>query len=335
MSPPSASGNGSARVAVVGAPTAAGSRLREALVEHGVPGAQVDLYGGTRGEVVISEYDGEARMIQEPEPAEVARHEVIFICEESDVTDGIVAAAGPGTFVIDMLGSLAARVGAPRVHMDINPDVVPSSGGRCFAVPHPLTLLLAELLHPLDRELGLAEVIAVVLRPASDFGEQGLEELRDQTVRLLSFAEVPVRTFGRQLAFNVIPQTELAAGEPSLEAQITGEIGELLGWRESHLTVRLLTVPLFHGHGLQLRFRLERDTTPEEVRGVLERAGLSDPEAAGRPATPLEVTGQTRTSLSDPAEDGLGGFWLWVVAGETAARGAAQAVRLAAYLGRL
>ena len=54
MSRPSV--NGKARVAVVGAPTTAGSRLREALAKHGVPGDQVDLYGGTGGEVVISEY---------------------------------------------------------------------------------------------------------------------------------------------------------------------------------------------------------------------------------------------------------------------------------------
>ena len=77
--------------------------------------------------------------------------------------------------------------------MDVNPDAAKEHDGR-LAVPHPVAILLADLLAPLERELGLRDAVAVVLRPAADFGQDGIEELREQTVRLLNFSEIPSAT---------------------------------------------------------------------------------------------------------------------------------------------
>jgi aspartate-semialdehyde dehydrogenase len=330
MNRPSDSRTISARVAVIGAQSDEGARLREALVEFGVPGSKVDLYGTTQGELVLSEYDGEARMIQEPELGEISGHDVIFLCENGGLADRLESGAGADALVIDVLGCLRSR--APRVHVDLNPQAARGSTG-CYAVPHPLALLLAELLHPLDRSLGLVEALAVILRPASDFGEQGVEELREQTVRLLSFAKLPMDTFGRQLAFNILPQGDVQPEQPALEHLIVEDVAELLGWGERRLAVRLLTAPIFHGHAVQLHFRLGREATRDEVREVLATCGFFERQAGDGPTTPLEVTGEVRTSVSQLTEDGLGAFWLWVVAGETASKGAQQAVRLVAHLG--
>jgi len=308
--------NGSPRVAVLGAPTEDGCRLCKALAEFGVSGKRVDLYGRASDEVVLGEYAGEARMIQAPDVDEIAGHDIVFVCEPGQVASAVLEAAGSETVLIDMLNCLAPEK-------------------RCFAVPHPLTLVLAELLLPLERELGLSEVVAMVIRPAADYGHAGVEELREQTVRLLSFAEVPVSTFGRQLAFNIFPHGRPTPDRPDLEPRIQGELTKLLGWSENHMTLRLITAPLFYGHCLQLRFRPARETALEGVRGVFEGAGLLHGDTDQVPSTPLEVTGEVSLELSDISDDGLGGFWLWAVAGETGSRGAQQAVRLAAEVGGL
>ena len=326
MSRRCASSNGTARIAVVGAPTVVGSHLRAALAEHGVPAARVDLYGTTQGEVVLSEYAGEARMIQEPDVEDLARHELIFICEPSEVASRLAETAS-ASVIIDLQGCSAAQV----LPLGLAPHEV-APGVKRFAVPHPLALVLAEVLHPLHRELGLAEATAVVIRPAADFGRKAVEELRDQTVCLLNFSQVPVTTLGRQLAFNIVPDALLAAGQRGLESRINREVSDLLGWAESRFAVKLLAASVFYGHGIQLRFRLARDASLEEVRSVLEQDGLLRSSAAKPAATPLDVTDEMRMSLSELSEDGMGAYWLWVVAGETAARGAQRAVRLAATL---
>jgi aspartate-semialdehyde dehydrogenase len=306
--------------------------VREALARFGVPGERVDLYGITRGEAVLSEYAGEARLIQEPDLTEVADHDVIFLCESGEVADRIVTLA-PEAAIIDLVDSVESPTPPQRFHAKIHPGIANLRSGRHFAVPHSLALLVAELLHPLDQSFGVVESVGVIIRPASDFGESGVEELREQTVRLLSFAKLPTRTFGRQLAFNIIPQKELIS-DPRLETRISDEVAELLGWTERRLSLRLLTAPLFYGHGLQLRVRLRNEAALEAVREQLARAGWLDPDHEGT-ATPLDVTADGRAILAELTEDGLGGYWLWVVSGETASRGAEQAVMLARRLSDL
>jgi aspartate-semialdehyde dehydrogenase len=322
-----------ARVAVVGAPTPDGTRLREALADRGVPGERVDLYGATHGEVVLSEYDGEARIIHDASLEDIAAHDLIFLCERGETARRAAGLAGNGRVVIDVVGALEGDSSPRRIHLDLNPQDADSR--TLVAIAHPVGSVLAELLAGLEGPFGVAEALAVVLCPASDFGEPGIEELREQTVRLLSFAAVPVHTFGRQLAFNVIPHGVLPPDAAGIEERrIAADVAELLGWQRPKLSLRLITVPLFYGHGLQLRFRLERPASKDDVTRALGRwagAGAGE-DGDGAPCTPLEVTGSEQVRVAEIVEDGLGGFWIWAVAGETGARGASEAVRLAAEL---
>ncbi len=324
MSPRSASSNGTPRIAVVGAPTVDGVHVRAALAQHGVPGARVDLFGTTEGEVVLSDYAGEARMVQELDLEELASHELIFVCEPGDIASRLADVAHAAV-ILDLHGCVRFQVSPLGLAShEIAPDA------KRFAVPHPVALVLAEVLHPLHRKFGLAEATAVVIRPAADFGQQGVDELRDQTLCLLNFSKVPVTTFGRQLAFNIIPDALLAAGQRGLESRINREVADLLAWSDSRVAVKLLAGPIFYGHGLQLRFRLARDASIGEIRSVLADDGLLRAQTEDSPTTPLDVTGEMRMGLSGLAEDGTGAHWLWVVVGEIAARGARRAVRLAA-----
>ena len=65
------------------------------------------------------------------------------------------------------------------------------------------------------------------------------------------------------------------------------------------------------------------------IQAVLEEGRFFAPGATGVPATPLEVASDASTNVSGLVEDGLGGFWLWAVAGDTTNRAATHAVRIA------
>lgn len=317
--------NGTSRVAILGAETPSGAALREALARFGVPGARVDLYGRADGDAVLSEYGGEARLIQDPDVVEIAAHDVVYLCEGGELATRVAAARGQAT-VIDVVGALGNE-SAPRLcdparepRGSVPPDAL-------LALPHPLASTLTALLGGLDRRFGIEEAVAVVLRPAADFGAAGLEELREQTVRLLNFAEVPKRTFRRQLAFNLLPG---GAVDDALAARVADEVARLLGWTAGRLTIRLVTVPVFYGHGLAVRVRLAGDPTLDAVRAGLDAdPSLGPIPADDEPASPLEVGAEARTALANPTADGLGGVWLWAVAGDAAATAADHAVRVA------
>jgi len=316
---------GKARVAVVGAATFEGGRLREELARHGVPGGRVDLYGSARGEAVLSEYGGEARLIQEPDVEEIARQDVVFLCEKSEAADRILRAAGRGATLIDLTGRHSGAHGVRLVHHELAPPP-PEGPDGLLAAPHPIAVVLAEILHPLHREIGILDAVAMVLRPAADFGESGLEELREQTTRLLRFERPPKDTFGHQLAFNLIPQGLLAGEEGGLEGRVAAEVASLLGWGTARLAVRLVTVPVFLGHAIAVRLRLERETDASAVATVLGRGRPPGPSRRKPAGTPLAAPEERRTDVSEVVGDGTGGFWIWAIAGEVGAAAAAEAV---------
>jgi aspartate-semialdehyde dehydrogenase len=322
MSRPAVDGIRAARVAVIGAESPCGAFLREALAEQGVPGSRVDLFGATHGEAVLSEYDGEARLIQEPDPEQLGGHDFVFLCDASEASRRVAADPAGKRLVIDLAAARGNGHPAPVVHPDINPQAIEGHGG-IVAVPHPLSAVIADVLHALERTVGVARATIVAVRPASDYGERGLEELRDQTVGLLRFSEPPKDVFGRQLAFNLIPAGLFPQGhEPDLESRIVAEVGALLGWREPRIAVALMMAPVFYGHSLVLRFEPARAAAFGDVVTAFR-------SLEGDASTPIDAAGSRAIVASQVRRDGLGGFWAWIVAGEAGPAAAALAVRLA------
>ncbi|HXV75453.1 MAG TPA: Asd/ArgC dimerization domain-containing protein [Candidatus Polarisedimenticolaceae bacterium] len=317
-----------ARVALVGSGSSYGHVVRQALVDFGVPGSRVDLYGVAVGdEPVISEYAGEARLIQQPEVGELTSRDVVFLCEAGGVVDDLFGSSNCAhVSIVDVVHARPAGRPARLVHMDVNPAAATAGDTRVLAVPHDLSTLLVDLLHPLDAEFGCEEAIAFVLRPASDAGQSGVDELRRQTVGLLNFASTPTEVFGRQLAFNIVPQSEV--GESGVESRIAEEVATLLGWDRRRLSLSLGFAPVFFGHTVQLRVRTERSSSAEALRAVFALAGLV-PDADDPRTTPMDVSTEKRRCISRVADDGSGGYWLWAVAGEARVRNAELAVRLA------
>lgn len=329
MSPFSANPTGAARVAVVGSTTTDGTLVRQVLADSGVPGSRVELYSAAdASEPILSEYDGEARLIQTPDLDELLSRDVVFLCETGELVTRVLDAAVSATAAIDVANVRSSRVNAPLLHMDVNPQAAVGPHGL-FAIPHQISTLLVDLLYPLERELGLAEVVATILRPASDFGEEGIEELRDQTVRLLNFADPQTEVFGRQLAFNVLPQAAAPDRTEPIEARVAAESADLLGWDDLRMTVGMAVVPVFLGHGLSLWLRFGRDVTAERLREVLMNAGLSTTNDGAARLTPMDASSEDGVHVSEVAGDGRGGFRVWGVAGGVDRRNAELAVRLA------
>ncbi len=311
------------RLALVGAETPEGAHLREALAEFGLRGDRVDLYGTTAGEAVLSEYAGEARLIQEPAPGEVGDHDVIFLCELGEASSKIMASVSPdGPVVIDLAGCGVGRDDVPLVHADIDPVTDRKAG--VVAVPHALSSVLSSLLSPLTRSMSVTRAHAVVLCPAADYGTPGLEELREQTVRLFNFSSVPTDVFGLQLAFNVIPFRRL--GRAHVEERIASEIVGLLDLPATGLSVRLVLAPVFHGHSISLDVEADGDV---DLAGVASAFDDAHGVARGEVWSPLEAAGERAVIVSDVASDGAAGVRLWAVSGETEKIPAEQAVRLA------
>lgn len=318
------------RIAIVGAESPPGIFLKSTLEESRVPGRQVDLFGATRGETVLSEYAGEARIIQDPDLDDVSDHDVVYVCERGPAAETILESLGSTNLLVDMTGSERARSRGRLAHVDMLPPTGSGEAGTgVYTIPHFLSIAIADLLGPLQDGPGLNEVVVVALHPAADLGDAGVEELRRQTVNLLNFTGLPVETFGRQLAFNLIPESLFPLETAGLSARLAGEVGGLLGWSEPRLTASLVMVPVFFGHCLQVRVAPARGVTASVAEEWLRQVPGLEIGGSGNAATPVESGGSGRFLVSDITEDGLGGVWFWAVLEDAGLAAARQAVRLA------
>jgi aspartate-semialdehyde dehydrogenase len=314
------------KVAVLGAASPAGAHLKAALADRGIPGERVSLFGLQREIAVISEYDGEARLVQTVDDLEAASFVAVFVCEAGHDVASLVHAAASGTLVVDMTGAIPGAVLTPTSH--------PPKEVGLVAVPHPVTTLLVSLLEPLQQALGLARVSAHVLRPASDFGEAGLEELREQTVHLLRFEPTPTAIFGRQLAFNVLPEYLFPAGEEFSTARIVRESRDLLRTPDLPFALSQSLVPLFFGHAIAAHVDLANSGRAEALeawKAAPDVAIAEDPDTGATLDAP-EASGLLIARV-DAMDDAT--LRVWALGSEAGATAAARAVAVGVAAGVL
>jgi aspartate-semialdehyde dehydrogenase len=313
------------RIGVLGAASPAGFHLKAALADRGVSGARVALYGHQREVAVLSEYDGEARLVQPGDELDAAACAAVFVCEPGHAEANLADAAASGTLVVDMTGSLPGAVLAAAD---------PTAAGRVVAVPQPLTTLLLSLLAPLHGALGLTRASLFVLRPASDFGEPGLEELREQTVHLLRFESTPTEVFGRQLAFNVLPEHLFPVAERDARERIVRECRTLLEAPELPIALTLALVPSFFGHAIAAHVDCARPGRDLAMAAWQAAPGVTLSTDADTGATLDAPEGPgllvSRVGFTPPAS-----LQIWALGSEAGAGAAARAVAVGVAAGVL
>lgn len=320
------------RIALVGASSAEGSRLKHVMETLQVAGSRVDLFGA--GEGVVSDYDGEARLIQEADRAALEGHRLVFVCDLGGDAGRFLADPAPAAVTIDLTGAGFSDYGLPLAHDRLLPPAS-SGAGSALSVPHSLSLLLADILAPLHQGPGVAAASAVILRPAADFGAGAVEELRQQTIHLLNFGSPPVEHMGRQLAFNLIPCEYLPDGGDPVADRMVTELAALFGPAAGSCSVDLVAAPLFYGHGVSLQITTGVPVGPAELYRLLDEADGLRASAEDAACTPMEVNGRGGTSIAairtDCGESNR--IRLWAAADEAESASAVQAIRLARAMG--
>jgi aspartate-semialdehyde dehydrogenase len=325
------------KIAVTGAAGRTGQAVRTILAaEHRVPADKVRLLEHGGEEAIISEYAGQATLIGALEPEALEDRDLVFLCGSAAESAGcLLWQRKQNSLFVDLSGAAAARGEAPVVNLAVEGTVL---AGRpaTVAAPHALSYALSTLLAPIEAAAGVASTVAVLHRPAADFGEAGLEELHKQTVSLLNFGEVPKQTYGRQIAFNLVPQTLLDegdGGEPGLDARVGGEIRRVLGWPTSRAAVRVLIAPVFHGHTGLVHVKPSRKMSMREVADALKGVkGVAVTGSARAAPTPVEIAERPELVVVSVAPDGgeEGDFWIWFAGGDLPTHAARNAVEIAA-----
>ncbi len=320
-------------IALFDSSTLIGKGVKSHLADRRFPVGKVRLFdtGAVEEGGNISEFAGEPLLAIRPEPEEMERVDLAFFCGRAGSGREYLEWAHRGRFVaIDLTLAANPLEDVPLVNASVNPEAAENHAG-ILASPHPVAQFLSTLFAPLCRRLPMAEAVSLVLQPASEMGEQGIEELYRQTVGLLNFTEVPKDLFGRVLAFNLIPAS-LAAGEAAGgDEPIAREVARILGGPGFPHALKVLMAPVFHCHAFVTRVRFREPVTPGRVReALMEEPSIRLREGSGG-ATPAELAGEEKIVLGEIQADASapGSFWFWGITDNLATGASLNAVRIA------
>jgi aspartate-semialdehyde dehydrogenase len=224
-----------------------------------------------------------------------ARVNLVFFCGRTSLSERYAEAAAAHAWVIDSSSTFRRHEQVPLVAADVNASALEYIGTQgLIALPGSASVALATALAPLHALAGLERAEVATYHAVSGRGRAALDELAAETVALLSAKRPRGRAFGRQIAFNVLPQVDEleTSGATREERRIWEETRRVLGLPQLAINVTAVRVPVFFGHCLAVHAVFARPVSVADATRVLRGStGLSviDPASATEFPTPARL----------------------------------------------
>ena len=273
-------------VAVVGATGAVGKQLLSILSERKFPIQNLILFSSQRslGKEVI--WEGEKLQCQVLKPGCFDGVQIAFFDASDAVSlEWVPHAAQAGAWVIDNSATYRMNPEVPLLVPEVNghllEDKMTSARKtplppmqRVLAGPNCSTVQLVVALKPILDHWGLERVVVSTYQSTSGAGAAAMDELREQTQKVLNHSPVSPKIFAHNIAFNCIPQIGgfKEDGYTSEEQKVMAESQKILGLPRLRITATAVRVPTLLSHAESVNVECKRAFELAEVKRVLRQA---------------------------------------------------------------
>lgn len=316
------------KIAIVGAGSLRGKELNDALSDSPFADADFVLMDDEAELGSLEAVGDEVTFIQRIDSDSFKNVDFAFFAGEQPLTlKHWKNASRAGASIIDLSAALEAEPGvlvrAPWVNEQLQPDAnppaedVPNLETPAVVPAQAVAVTLALLLGRAMQASSVHMASATVLEPASEYGRAALDELHQQTIKLLSFQDLPRQIYDTQVAFNATPafgesaKFSLAANE----SRIRRHFALLSAGRLPEVGVQLLHAPVFHGYGISLAIELDAPISLDQMEAALAGEHVEVVTAESDPPTNLTVAGQpnilVRVRPQNTKELETTRFWIW------------------------
>jgi aspartate-semialdehyde dehydrogenase len=318
-----------ASVGMVGATSLEGRELTKILGERNFPVQTLVAIEPGKRALEIPVLDLESNSLQSVQIDEVKGDDFDFIFVASPLSsedwtlltaqlrDGSGSAATPGPVIVSLAHPQAEAGNAifcapgrciPTTRSGANESIL-------LSCPHAASVALSTLLLRLAAHFKVQRAVANIFAPASNLGPAAIDELQEQTLKLLSFQKIPQAVFGSQMAFNLLPRIGGGARGilTELETDLRQELKLLLAGVVPVPAIRVVQVPVFYSTALSLYVGTDSKVEAARASKAIDGKGVQLRRLTQPAATPIESVGSADilvdVVLPDGSEDS--GLWLW------------------------
>jgi len=190
-------------------------------------------------------------------------------------------------------------------------------------------------LKPLHDQFKIKRVIVSTYQSVSGAGNAHMNELEEQSKKVLNKQKVSSKNFTKQIAFNVIPHIDTFMEDryTKEEWKMTVETKKILDPNIS-ISATCVRVPVFVGHSESVNVEFNSEVNAKKIRECLEKAPgckVVDETKDGGYITPAESSGDFLTYISRIRDDYTqkNSINMWVVSDNLLKGAALNAVQIA------
>ncbi|MDO8580224.1 MAG: aspartate-semialdehyde dehydrogenase, partial [Candidatus Omnitrophota bacterium] len=240
-------------------------------------------------------------------------------------------AAKAGCVVIDNTSQFRMDKNVPLVVPEVNPNDSKKHKG-IIANPNCSTIQMVVALKPLHDYAKIKRIVVSTYQSVSGAGAEAIEELREQVKN----QDMPARKFQYQIAFNLIPQIDVAMPNhyTKEEMKMVNETTKIMGDKSIKVTATCVRVPVFFAHSESVNIETKKKLTRAKAISLLKKAPgvkVIDDLAKSQYPLPLDAAGKDETFVGRIREDESikNGLNLWIVSDNIRKGAALNAIQIA------
>lgn len=323
-------------VAILGSTGAVGEELLKLLEERNFPVNNLRLLASERSKGKIIKYRNKRITVETAKPDSFKNIDIAFSSASSAISKSLLPyAVKQGAVCIDNTSAFRMEPDVPLIVPEVNSTEIKEKN-MIIANPNCNAIIIAAVLGPLERIIGIKRLFISTYQAASGAGKKAMEELVEETK-----ASINGNSFSRSVipypyAFNCfIHNTNLNEnGYVDEEIKVINELKKILKKPELKVNVNCIRIPVLRAHGEVVNTEFERETSKEEIYKILDKAQgvkVFADRKNNRWPTPLDVSGKNDVFVGRVRKDISADktFDIWLVGDQIRKGAALNAVQIA------
>jgi aspartate-semialdehyde dehydrogenase len=307
------------RVAIVGGATLKGKELKDVLEERNFPATEIRLLDDDESLGQLERVQDEVALVLPVGRDQLAQTDFTFFASSEEFTrKKWKLAREAGSAIVDMSYALEAEpnipICAPWIERELGEPTHFTLESSSIVTAHPAAVVLALLLLRAKKAGEVRSSVASIFEPVSEQGRNGMDELHEQTINLLSFQQMPTSVFGSQVAFNMLDRYGHTSAHPLqlTERRIASHLRKLLGSHAPMPAITLVQAPVFHAHTFSIYLELARGVSIDDLSRRLTGEHVQIARTPEDSPSNVNVAGKDEIMVAvhrDAVHEN--GFWLW------------------------
>jgi len=323
-------------IAIVGATGNVGRKLLEVIEKLNFEFSELYLIASDKSIGKKITFKNKTYSIVGLSDFDFSKVKITFFSAGSAIAEKWAPIAAKKTIVIDNSKHFRMDKEIPLVVPEVNSETLKNYKNKnIIANANCSTIQLVLALKPLHDQFKIKRVIVSTYQSVSGAGNAQINELEEQSRKVLNKQKVSSKNFTKQIAFNVIPHIDTFMEDryTKEEWKMKVETKKILDPNIS-LSATCVRVPVVVGHAESVNIEFNTKVNANKIRECLEKAPgckVVDEAKNGGYITPVESSGDFLTYISRIRDDDTqeNSINMWVVSDNLLKGAALNAVQIA------